>query len=563
MILISSYLALFLMGFMRGLNRKMKSRYMSVADEERAANTGKKKAINSAQPTFFADDIGRKAMRFSGKDHRKSLGQFFTPIEVANYMASFAKPVTGKVRILDPGAGVGVLLCAICERLVRNKRKPSEIEIEAYELDEGLCRYLDQTLETLRIFLEASGVLLNYEVINEDFITQNSNVLNSNASLFDCIDSSGLFDIVISNPPYFKIPKADPRAAIAETIVHGQPNIYAIFMGISAALLAEKGQLIFIVPRSFASGEYFRVFRASLFATMRPDLIHLFSSRRDAFKRDRVLQENMIIKATKLCDWQKNNGSTRIKIFSSTGAHDLKSRTVLDVKLDEVLEINSKNFYVKIPVDACDCQVVRQVEGWPGSLRQYGFRVSTGPIVPFRMPPESLLKSEIDSEWAPLLWLNNVQAGAVLWPQLGRKPQYIEINKDTLKWLVPNSNYVLLRRFSTKDEQQRLIAAPLDAGTMPGALVGLENHLNYIHKPGAMMDSTEARGLATLLNSRLLNRYFQIVNGNTQVSATELNALPLPAFEGIRKLGEIDNSARGSYMISNLAAHLSDARGFE
>jgi adenine-specific DNA-methyltransferase len=36
------------------------------------------------------------------------------------------------------------------------------------------------------------------------------------------------FDLVIANPPYFKIPKSDPRAQAAAAIVHGQPNIYAL-----------------------------------------------------------------------------------------------------------------------------------------------------------------------------------------------------------------------------------------------------------------------------------------------------------------------------------------------
>jgi adenine-specific DNA-methyltransferase len=85
-----------------------------------------------------------------------------------------------------------------------------------------------------------------------------------------------------------------------------------------------------------------------------------------------------------------------------------------------------------------------------------------------------------------------------------------------------------VRRFSAKEEPRRLIAAVLRAGVLPGPSLGLENHLNFIHRPGGCLNDEEAFGLAVLLNSWLVDAYFRLSNGNTQVSATELRALPLP-----------------------------------
>ena len=45
-------------------------------------------------------------------------------------------------------------------------------------------------------------------------------------------------------------------------------------------------------------------------------------------------------------------------------------------------------------------------------------------------------------------------------------------------------------------------------------------------------------GIAAFLNSTLVDRYFRITNGNTQVNATELRKLPLPPWERLTRIGE-------------------------
>ncbi len=96
---------------------------------------------------------------------------------------------------------------------------------------------------------------------------------------------------------------------------------------------------------------------------------------------------------------------------------------------------------------------------------------------------------------------------------------------------------MLLRRLSSKEERRRLIAATLERERFSAPRVGIENHVNFIHRPGGALSLTEARGLTALLNSRLLDRYFRMASGSTQVNATDIRRLPLPASAVIHELG--------------------------
>ena len=109
----------------------------------------------------------------------------------------------------------------------------------------------------------------------------------------------------------------------------------------------------------------------------------------------------------------------------------------------------------------------------------------------------------------------------------------------TLKLLVKNSNYVLLRRFSAKEENQRIVAAPYISSAIKSNMIGLENHLNYIYRPQGELSIEEVFGLAALYNCKLFDIYFRTFSGNTQVSATEIKGMPLPELHLIKKIGSL------------------------
>jgi len=495
------------------------------------------------RPTHCADRIGRLYAERVGAAYRKKMGQYLTQPSIADLMAGFAEPVGSSISVLDPGAGTGVLACALCERLAFEAAGSIRIHVDAYEVDPGLAELLNGVLLYLRTYLQERGHDLTFSVRVEDFVLRNSDRLRSPTGLLSEIGCAAEYDLVISNPPYFKICKADPRAAAAATVVHGQPNIYALFMAVSACLLRPGGQLIFITPRSYASGPYFRVFREMFFSKVRPRLLHVFDSRTDAFERDSVLQENVITVARRDDGWFRRPAAVNVTISISNGTGDLDHRRERSVPVSSVLDFGTRDKVLAMPTDDYADAVKAVVHSWTGSLESYGLQISTGPVVPFRASAE-LLQAPASESWAPLLWMQNVRAMRVEWPvKARRKHQYIRVGPRPDMLLVPNKNYVLMRRFSSKEEHRRLVAAPLLREEIPSHWLGIENHLNYVYRVGGELTPEEVWGLAVLFNSDLLDIYFRCMNGNTQVSATELRAIPLPPLKTLAQVGRAAREA--------------------
>lgn len=490
-----------------------------------------------ASPTTRADIAGAAYAASVTVDHRKNYGLYLTPIPVANFIASQIKAAGATVRILDPAAGAGILLCAAVESLVSRKNPPRRIELVAYEIDASLAKVLTEELTALQIWAADRGTMVEVQVVRADFILDHAAALRSMGGFFPHIAPEHAFDAVIANPPYFKLNKADPRAQAAAAVVHGQPNIYGLFMAVGAALLRDGGELVFITPRSFASGPYFRLFRDRFFDCIRPELVHVFGSRRDAFGRDAVLQENVIIKGVRQDGWTRQHVSGLLTISSSQGVSDLGTPERRVVGLGSVLNLDSKEKVLRLPGSSAEDDLMRLVDKWPGSLSAYGLKISTGPVVPFRATELLDKAGDVPASHVPLLWMNHVQAMQVSWPIGCRKPEYIKHFMASQALLVPNRNYVLLRRFSAKEEERRLVAGPYLAGMINAPVVGLENHLNYIYRPGGTLTEDETFGLAALFSSELLDIYFRTSNGNTQVSATELRTMPLPPRNVITAIG--------------------------
>jgi adenine-specific DNA-methyltransferase len=487
-------------------------------------------------PSQYADRLGVAYASTVTNEHKKEKGQFFTPVEIARFMGKLSSFSKSNLKILDPGCGVLILSCSLIESIIQDNPDIKAIELYAYETDLELLPYTYKSIDYLKSWANQKNVRFNCNLYTDDFVLANKGCFQDSSSLFD-EPKNEIYDIVISNPPYFKISKEDTRAVIAKSIVYGQPNIYSVFLMAAAKLLKSDGELIFITPRSFSSGNYFRAFRDEFFKAIRLDTIHLFDSRRDAFNRDNILQETLIMKGTKTT---YNILTSKVLLTHSSGTKDLAFPSNKEYIINELIDFNSVEKILHLPTSETEDNIIKLFKSWKGSLHKYSFQISTGPVVSFRAT-KYLFETYEEANGitlVPLFQLNNTAKMYFEWPIFkNHKPQYIQACDETRALLIPNKNYIFLRRFSAKDDKSRLVATPYFINISQSNYIGVENHLNYIYRPKGHLDRNEILGLSALLNSNLFDRYFRTFNGNINVSATELREMPLPPLEDIKEIG--------------------------
>ena len=207
----------------------------------------------------FSLDLQRRHEARTTSEERKQHGQVFTPPSVAKFMADLFSRFPESMKVLDPGAGTGTLAAAVCQRVL-HLRSPRSVHIVLYETDRRITPCLGENMKQCQSVLRSAGHHLTFDIRDHDFILSNPHALEQ-PTLFDVHGNAEAFDIAIMNPPYFKIQKNSAYARIMERIVHGQPNIYALFMAVAADMLGAEGELVSITPRSFCGGLYFRGFR--------------------------------------------------------------------------------------------------------------------------------------------------------------------------------------------------------------------------------------------------------------------------------------------------------------
>ena len=434
--------------------------------------------------------------------HKKQFGQYFTDKSIADYMSSLFINKNQDIKILDCGAGNGILSISLINKLSKYNFTKN-IELTLYEIDNNIIPLLTSNLNKLQNKLNNINIKIN--IIEKNFILDN----NQNK-----------FDYIISNPPYFKINKSSEEAVRMNHIVFGQPNIYMLFMAKSIELLRNDGEMVFITPRSFTSGSYFKKFRDYLKTNSSLQHIHIFKTRNKHFKNENILQETIITKLSKKII--RNNTVT----ISSSDNSLFANYQEAEISQDLIINSLDKDIIIKIPTTKSDIKIIEKFVKTNNSLKSLGYTVSTGKVVKFRNN-EFLLK-EYRNKSVPLYWMNNFKQEKLEHPLNINKEQYIINTPNSKKLLIKTSNYLIIKRFSSKEQKRRINLGYILKENIKEDYIGLENHLNYLYRKDSEINKNEIFIIGNFLGSIEVDKYFRITNGNTQVNASELMNMPIP-----------------------------------
>jgi adenine-specific DNA-methyltransferase len=478
------------------------------------------------EPLHTLDHIRKSFNDSTSRTGRAQMGQFLTPSTIARFMASMCETFPREVRILDPGAGAGVLFAALVDTLISRKNRPLSIEVVAYETDSAILPFLKETIKRCEALCTSNGIRFRGIVEHKDFVPDA--IAETRDSLF--VVPGMRFTHIILNPPYKKI---NTRSAMGKRLYAAGlevANLYAAFVWLSARVLAPGGEIVAITPRSFCNGPYFKKFRVAFLKMVNLTRIHVFVSRKKAFGDDDVLQENIIYHAVR--------GLRKAKsvVISTSDGLDFDKGRALSVPYSRVVHPGDPDMFIHLGLDAADLGLTERMTCFTSSLSKLGLGVSTGRVVDFRAREH--LRQSTEKGTVPLIHPYHFHYGFINWPiESGKKPGAIVSSSDTSDLLIEAGVYVLTKRFSSKEQQRRVMAAIYDPARIDARLVGFENHLNYFHKQGKGLPADLAKGLALYLNSTLADQYFRLFSGHTQVNATDLRKMPYPTHQQLLRLG--------------------------
>jgi adenine-specific DNA-methyltransferase len=481
---------------------------------------------------------------------RRSLGQYMTPKPIARYILQAARYRDDEGildrTLCDPACGSGIFLVEAIRAYLRALHGTGvpvkdwytavQTHFVGIDVDPIACLYARFNLSLLLVPALLHWMRARPECLPEPLPIYQRDTLGSLASelgegrLWGSQDSApslaGAFDLVVGNPPYRKLGRmpSELRQAFAASI-YGHPNAYGMFLHAGIEMLRPGGRLGFIVPRSMLSGLYFQNLRRMIEEETCLEEISLFSDRKRVFSQ--VLQGTMVLVFRKR------------RTESGGGAEASPIRTAV------IRSVSELDHGGPAHVLAGTAQVVRRLNGttvWFVSDRErtyslldrvvgrhplltgpaVGCPARTGPIVWNRVKP--YLRPKGGKGTLPLVWATDVGRFRFDFGTAGdSRPAFLAETSETGR-LATSGPSILVQRV-TADEQARRIVASLAA--FPACRrYFVENHLNLLQP--ATVGTVDLRFLLGILSSDVVEFLFRTMNGNTQVSATELNLLPVP-----------------------------------
>ena len=414
---------------------------------------------------------------------RAQLGAYYTPPALCERlldMATEAGVDWRSARVLDPACGGGAFLAPVARRMADSlKDGDAKVALESIQRRlHGLERDLFAAWMS-QVFLDAALA---------DLCVEAGVRLQSVVRVCDSLEQAPAgegFDLVVGNPPYGRITLPPALREKFRRSLFGHANLYGVFTDLALRLTRPGGVIAYVTPTSFLSGEYFKALRGLLGREAPPVSIDFVGARKGVFAD--VLQETL------LAAYRRGGGpgAGKIHFISARPDGSIERTTAGAFTLPENLDEPWL-----MPRAEAQSALVRRVDDLPHRLADYGYTVSTGPLVWNRHKPS--LRDRPGRGRYPLVWAESVRAEGVFEfraEKRNHKPWFEP--KANEHWVVTDVPCVLLQRTTAKEQCRRLIAAELPAGFIEehGAVV-VENHLRHENLGVADQSTREAEELA-------------------------------------------------------------------
>lgn len=464
------------------------------------------------------------------REEKKVLGQFYTPVSIVRTIIkeiglnshNLSKPVT----VMDPACGAGIFLVEIIKSLKRRKlvgmALADYVQLFFYGNDINPFAII---LTRLNIAFEIISTFDKSEHVKEFLETRlnfNNITIRNTITYID----NRQYTYVIGNPPYFKLTNRKfTRNEIYKDIIFGQPNIYALFIYWAVKHCDKNGKISFIVPQSFRTGLYFKELRRKLYELQIVSLIN-FKSRRKIFKD--VEQAVLILTI-------KNNNYTNPKVkIAHVEELNLRDMHHFSISSKNIIFDEKYDFFFFIPRQREMYDVLEKIYDCSSNLREINNDILFGNGLFVWNQHKQYLTEKFDTSTAPIIYCSSIDQYCFEYKMIpdskGEKKLYSFVNEETERFLL-NGRRLIVQRTSNFERIERIKACIISNDFLnKNNYYFLENHVNLLYNKNAaskLVDEETMYFYLGLLNSNVINYIFVCKNGNTQVSATELNLLPI------------------------------------
>lgn len=466
-------------------------------------------------------------------DFRSRNGVFFTPPPLVDRLCDLITDagfdwIHG--RAIDPACGGGAFLAPVATRMISSMAEagvpPRKLldqlgsRIHGIELD-PFSAWISQ------VFVEVAAL----EVCRRARAQLPSVVTTANTLELSGPEWTRNFQLVIGNPPYGRASLPQSLRSRFSSSLYGHANLYGLFTHVATDMVTDDGVIGFVTPTSFLGGQYFQNLRKLLVEKAPPFAIDFVADRNGVFED--VLQETCL--ATFRLG--KRNSRVRVHFLKST----LDSTDYAIQRAGQYKCNGAIGAPWLLPRTSRQVSVIDGVTRLPSRLKDYGYSVSTGPLVWNRHKGQ--LTNQTDSQCFPLIWAESVRPEGTFEFRCERRNHrpYLKLYPRQ-QHLLSKESCVLVQRTTAKEQSRRLIAA-----VMPSAFVArhggavVENHLNMLrrrHSNTSILtdDDIELETMAAILNCRIVDDVFRCISGSVAVSAFELEQLPLPGPKGMNQI---------------------------